>query len=111
MAGVERGSLIIVSIKGDHGKPRPAVVIQNERMTTSDTVLVCLVSSDLESVTDARIILEPTPASGLRQPSLIMTDKIYPIPTMKCGAPIGHVSLSVLKELNAKLTFVFGLGD
>lgn len=111
MAGVERGSLIVVSVSGDHGKPRPAVVVQNDDLNSSDSVLVCLFSSDLEHANTARLVVEPTSENGLRQTSLLMTDKIYPIAVTKCGAPIGFLAASSMAEVDTRLVFVLGLGD
>ena len=59
----------------------------------------------------ARLVLEPTPENGLRQTSLLMTDKIHPIPVTKCGAPIGFLAASIMAEVDTRLMFVLGLGD
>lgn len=45
---IERGSVVLVAGKGDYGKPRPAVVIQNSRMLEwIESITVCFLTSDL----------------------------------------------------------------
>ena len=39
---MKRGDIVIVSAAGDYGKPRPAVVIQSDRLRSMDSVLVNL---------------------------------------------------------------------
>ncbi len=103
--------MITVAVTGDHGKPRPAVVIQTDDLETA-TVLVCLITSDIiEAAAAFRLALEPTKANGLRKPSLVQADKIYPVPRRKCGAVIGALAAKDMSHLNILLAFVLGLGD
>jgi mRNA interferase MazF len=108
---LKRGDLITVVVAGDHGKPRPAVVIQADRLQSAATVLVCLFTGDAEKISDTRLLVEPDETNGLRKKSLIQAEKIYPIPRSKCGARIGALSAEQVAELNILLTFVLGLGD
>lgn len=108
---MERGSLIIVSVGGDHGKPRPAVVIQNDRHSGPDTVLVCLLTSDIAGATESRLVVQPLPETGLREVSVVMTEKIYPISRARTSQPIGRLSAAVMEQVDIRLTFVLGLGD
>jgi len=42
----KRGDLVTVSLSGDYGKPRPALVIQNDLLEELDSVVLCPVTSD-----------------------------------------------------------------
>ena len=42
----KRGDLVTVSLPGDYGKPRPALVIQNDLLNELDSLVLCPVSSD-----------------------------------------------------------------
>jgi mRNA interferase MazF len=106
-----RGDLTTVAVAGDHGKPRPAVVVQADALARSGTFLVCLLSSDVEKSAPYRLLLHPTPGNGLLKSSLVQADKIYPIPVAKCGKVIGQLAEAEIAELNTHLTFVLGLGD
>ena len=42
---MKRGDLITVAVSGNYGKPRPALVIQSDYLTETDSVLVCLLTT------------------------------------------------------------------
>lgn len=108
---MKRGDLITVVVAGEHGKPRPAVVVQGDKLQATATVLVCLLTGEIEKTSDSRIHVDPDPANGLRKPSLIQVEKIYPMNKAKCGPRIGALSIDQMRELDIVLTFVLGLGD
>jgi mRNA interferase MazF len=68
---VRRGDILIVSAAGDYGKPRPAVVVQSDALTT-ESVLVALLTSDLVDAPLFRLSVEPTEGNGLKTHSQIM---------------------------------------
>ncbi|WAC60995.1 type II toxin-antitoxin system PemK/MazF family toxin [Brevundimonas sp. SL130] len=106
---MKRGDLITVAVSGDHGKPRPAVVVQSDLVQTG-TVLVCLMTSDIDKSAAYRQLIQPEAANGLHKPSLIQADKIYPVPAARCGEVIGSLSSQETAVLNLHLMFVLGLG-
>lgn len=106
---MRRGDLITVAVSGDHGKPRPAVVVQADIVETG-TVLVCLMTSDIDKTAPYRLALQPTPDNGLRKPSLIQADKIYPVALARCGEVIGRLAQTERDMLDLHLLFVLGLG-
>jgi len=105
---MQRGDLVTISLPGDYGKPRPALVIQSDLMTDLDSVLLCPITSDLRDAL-FRITIEPTPANGLRKLSQIMTDKIATLPRAKISEPFGRLSDDKMKEVNKALLLVIGL--
>jgi mRNA interferase MazF len=81
---MRRGDLVVVAMQGDHGKPRPALVIQSDLFDQLPTVTVLpLVSSGLVPAI-SRVDIAPSAANGLRlasqivvhRPSTIRRDKI-----------------------------------
>lgn len=106
-----RGDLTTVVVAGDHGKPRPGIVVQADALARSGTILVCLLTGDVEKTAPYRMLLQPTDKNGLRKPSLIQADKIYPVPIAKCGGVMGRLTEDEITELNLHLAFVLGLGD
>lgn len=106
---MNRGDIITVAVSGDHGKPRPAVVVQADIVQTG-TILVCLMTSDTEKTAPYRLLLQPTPGNGLRKPSLVQADKIYPIALARCGEVIGCLDQTERAMLDLHLLFVLGLG-
>ena len=74
---MRRGELVIVSAKGDYGKPRPAVVIQNDRLEDMvESITVCFLTTDLIKGRRFRIDVQPETGNGLREQSQVQIDKI-----------------------------------
>jgi mRNA interferase MazF len=38
---MKRGDIVIAALRGDSGKPRPAVIIQSNRLVDVDSVRLC----------------------------------------------------------------------
>ena len=55
-----RGDLVTVALQGDHGKPRPALVIQSDLFRDTETVAVLLMSSTLVETPLGRVTVEPS---------------------------------------------------
>lgn len=108
---MKRGDLVVVSAPGHYGKPRPAVVIQSDRLKATDSVLVALLTTALADAPLYRLQIEPSDANGLKAPSQVMVDKILAMPREKCGPVIGRIDQSTLITLNAMLAVVIGLAD
>ena len=108
---MKRGDVITISSSGDYGKPRPAVVIQSDRLTTQDSVLVVLLTSHISDSPLFRLTILPNAANGLKFSSQIMIDKILAFPRIKCGAVIGKIDKNNLNSLNRLLSVMIGLAD
>ena len=108
---MRRGDLVIVSAPRDYGKPRPAVVVQSDWLTATDTVLVALLTTALAEAPLYRLMIEPSGLDGLKEPSQIMIDKIVAIPREKCGRVIGRLNESERITLNHALAVVVGIAD
>ena len=108
---MKRGDLVTVSISGDYGKPRPALVIQSDQLNSNDSVLVVLLTSALVNTPLFRLAIAPTETNGIKLPSQIMIDKIMAYPRAKCGPVIGAVDKATLLTLNNLLATIVGLAD
>jgi mRNA interferase MazF len=107
-----RGDLVIVAASGAYtGKPRPAVVVQSDRLPPLDSVLVVLITSEIVDAPLYRLSIAPTKANGLLEPSQVMVDKIVALPRDKCGHAIGRLDEAALIVLNRMLSTVLGLAD
>lgn len=106
---MKRGDLVTVSLPGDYGKPRPAVVIQSDLLSTLDSVLVCPVTTVIVDASAVRIAVEPSPTNGLRHLSQIMVDKITALRRDKVGTPFGHLTARQITALNRVILLVVGL--
>ena len=108
---MKRGDIVPVALSGDYGKPRPAVVIQANRLTESgvESILVCQMTSDLQPASIRRITVLPTPDNGLLKPSQIMVEKIFAVKRAKCGAVMGVMDEASMDALDDALMFAVGL--
>jgi len=105
---MKRGDLVTVSLQGDYGKPRPALIIQSDLLLELGSVLLCPITSDLRDAI-FRITLEPTPLNGLRKLSQIMVDKISTVPRDKVSEAFGRVNGAKMKEIDKALLLVIGV--
>ena len=94
---MQRGDLVTVSLQGDYGKPRPALIVQSDLLT------------DLESVVLFRVTVEPNPANGLRALSQVMVDKLSTLPRTKISEPFGRLDDERMKAIDRALLLVVGV--
>jgi mRNA interferase MazF len=107
---IKRGDVVVIAIPGEYGKPRPAVVVQIDRLTSDfDSIVVCPITTDTSQHAVARIPIRPTASNGLRENSNVMVDKIVSMPRSKASRVIGHVDDDIMLRLEAALSIVLGL--
>ena len=74
---MRRGDLITIALQGEHGKPRPALVIQSDLFAQlTSTVTVALLTSTALAVPLIRVPVEPSEKNGLRTRAYVMIDQI-----------------------------------
>lgn len=109
---MKRGDIVTVAASGDYGKPRPALIIQSDQISDTDSVLICLITSSIAPGVDyRRLLLDPTSANGLRAASQVMIDKILALPRSKIGSVIGRVDDAHMERISGLLALVTGLSD
>ena len=108
--GVKRGDLVVLSAPGDYGKPRPALVLQGDSFHKLHSVVVALLTTDLqEDPAQVRFRLLPGQENGLRRESEVMLDKLLTMPRRKIGEPIGRLSSSEMTEVTTILALLLGM--
>ena len=107
---MQRGDLVICSLSGDFGKPRPAVIVQaNPFNETHLSTVVCPITSCLIDAPLFRILIKPTLQNGLLYKSQVMIDKISALKTEKIGSKIGELSVKEIQSLDDALKFFLNL--
>lgn len=104
----QRGDLVIISLPGDYGKPRPALVIQSNLLAELDSVVLCPVTSEIRTAI-FRVTVEPTPGNGLRHMSQVMVDKLSTLPRSKVSEPFGHLEDEKMREVERAMLLVTGV--
>ena len=77
---------------GYSGKPRPVVIVQDDRFDATDSVTVCAFTSDPTDAPLLRLIVEPDGENCLAATSSLMIDKVTTVPRNKLGYRIGSLS-------------------
>lgn len=104
----QRGDLVTVSLQGDYGKPRAALVIQSDLLEELDSVVLCPITSDVKSLM-FRVTIEPNPGNGLRALSQIMVDKLATLSRAKVGDVFGRLDDERMRAVDRALLLVIGL--
>jgi len=107
---MRRGDLVVVSLKGDYGKPRPALIIQSDLFDEHPSVTLMPVTGELRDTPLFRFRVEPDGSNGLAKPSQVMIDKIQTVARDRLGQPIGRLEDSKMTEVNRLMALFLGLG-
>ncbi len=91
------------------GKPRPVVIVQDDRFDATASVTVCAFTTDPTDAPLIRLLAEADEATGIRESSRLMVDKITTIPRSKLGENIGQLSDDDLIRLSRALVVFLGL--
>lgn len=107
---VKHGEVWTVSGGPDYaGKPRPAVIVQDELIGQVDSLTICPLTSDTEMASPSRVPVRPDPENGLACLSHIMVDKISTVKPHKLGKYIGVLKPDDVRELKRGLGWFLGL--
>jgi len=106
---VKRGDLVTVSLQGEQGKPRPALVVQADRFADLAGVTVLPITGTLLDAPLLRIEVEPSAQNGLAKRSQVMVDKPQTPPRGKVGAVIGHLDDATMLTVSRTLAVFLGL--
>jgi mRNA interferase MazF len=109
---MKRGEIWTVAGGGDYtGKPRPAVILQDDQFDATDSVTVCGLTTDPTQVGLVRVVLEPNETNGLSALSRIMVDKITTVQRRRLGERVGYLELNEMIALNRAILVFLGFGD
>jgi len=89
------------------GKPRPVVILQDDRFDMTDSITICAFTTDPTDAPLFRLAVEPSERNGLRALCRLMVDKITTVPKSRIGARIGRLADEDVVRLNrAALVFL-----
>jgi len=91
------------------GKPRPVLIVQDDRFVENDSITVCPITSDLSDLPLFRILIEPSPLNGLRLPSRVMADKVSTVLRVKLARKIGQLTAPEMARVDRALLVFLGL--
>jgi mRNA interferase MazF len=94
---------------GYAGKPRPVVVVQDDRFDGTDSITIFAFTTDPTEAPLFRLPVEPSPQNGLHDGSSLMVDKITTVRRSKLGERIGRLSSEDMVRLDRALVVFLGL--
>jgi mRNA interferase MazF len=107
---VRRGEIWTVAGASDYaGKPRPAVILQDDRFDATSSITVCAFTTDPTPAPLFRLPVEPNDRNGLRAPCRIMVDKVTTVPKGRLGTRVGRLDDEDIVRLNRALLVFLGL--
>jgi mRNA interferase MazF len=107
---VKRGDVHTVAGGKDYaGKPRPVVIVQDDRFDGTDSITICALTTDETEAPLFRLPVEPNARNGLRGACRLMVDKITTVPKSKIGARIGQLDDADILRLNQAVLIFLGL--
>ena len=107
---MKRGEIWTIAGGADYaGKPRPALILQDDNFALVESITLCPLTTELEDGPDLRIAVLPTPGNGLRHESRIMTDKVTTLPRGKVGRRIGTLAIDEMEEVEMAMMIFLGL--
>lgn len=106
---MKRGEVWAVSASGYAGKPRPAVIIQDDRFDATASITICVFTSDETQAPLFRIAIAPDDGNGLRVESHLMVDKLTTVAKERLGEHIGQLSDEDRVRLDRAILVFLGL--
>lgn len=109
---MRRGDIRVAAPRGAYtGKPRPVVIMQDDRFDATSSVTVCPLTTTKLDASLLRIPVEATTGTGIGQSSQIMVDKVTTIPRGDVGEHVGRLADADLVRLDRALLTFLGIAD
>jgi mRNA interferase MazF len=107
---VTRSDIVVLADRAGRytGKPRPALIVQSDAFDGTDSVVVCLITSDTLDSALLRIPLHG-PETGLERPSRVMAEKLTAVGRNQIGRVIGRADDITMLAVNRALAVFLGL--
>lgn len=107
---MKRGEIWTVAGGKDYaGKPRPVVILQDDRFDMTDSVTVCAFTTDPTDAPLFRLPIEPSEGNGLRAVCRVMADKITTVPKAKIGTRVGRLADEDMVRLSRAVLVFSGI--
>ncbi len=105
---MQRGEIWTVAGGGDYaGKPRPAVILQDDRFDATDSVTICLFTTDPTEAPLLRVEIDASDLNGLDASSRLMADKLVTVRRSRLGEQLGRLdNADMIRLEQAVLVFL-----
>jgi mRNA interferase MazF len=107
---MRRGDIVTVAGGVYANKPRPALIVQDDRFDATESLTICPFTS---TEVDAPLLRVPVTAdqeNGLDQDSFLMVDKITTVRRSNVHGVVGRLEATTLVEFERRLLVFLGFG-
>lgn len=91
------------------GKPRPAVVLQDDVFAGTASITLCPLTTHLVDAPLIRLLIEPTRLNGLNAASHVKVDKIITVAKSKVHKRLGKLAEEDMIRVNRAVLVFLGL--
>ena len=106
---MKRGEVWTASGAGYAGKPRPVVIVQDDRFDATVSVMICAFTSDQTEAPLFRLAVTPSDRNGLRTVSRLMVDKLTTVSKERLGKRVGRLDDGDVVRMNRAILVFLGL--
>lgn len=107
---MKRGEIWSVAARGAYtGKPRPAVIVQDDRFDATASVTICALTTDPTAAPLFRLPVIPDELNGLDRASQLMVDKLTTVPRTSLGEQIGRLAEEDIARLDRAIVVFLGV--
>ena len=107
---MKRGEIWTVAGGKDYArKPRPVVILQDDRFDRTDSITVCGFTTDPTDAPLLRLLVQPSDTNGLRAACRLMVDKITTVPKARVGALVGCLAAQDVARLERAVLVFLGI--
>ena len=107
---MRRGDIVTVAGGVYANKPRPALIVQDDRFEATESLTICPFTT---TEVDAPLLRVPVTAddnNGLDQDSFLMVDKITTVRRSNAHVVLGKLEATTMIELERRLLVFLGFG-
>ncbi len=107
---MRRGDIVTVAGGVYASKPRPALIVQDDRFDATDSLTVCPFTSTEVDAPLLRVRVTADEGNGLGQDSYLMVDKITTVRRSNARTIVGKLERTTLVEFERRLLVFLGFG-
>ncbi len=98
---MKRGDIVIVSGRDYAGKPRPALIVQNDTtLATHPSITLCPITTVRSGFDRFRVEILADAENGLKEISEIEVDRVVSVPRRKIAERIGKLPTNQLARVD-----------
>lgn len=107
---MRRGDIATVAGGVYANKPRPALIVQDDRFDATDSLTICPFTTTHVDAPLLRVPVTADEGNGLDEDSFLMVDKITTVRRRNVHAVVGRLESTTLVEFERRLLVFLGIG-